>query len=114
MANENKDTGRDNTVSEASSPSNLKSPKNEQPRSVALAKNEIRTTRDYGQLMAALITDVIEEKISPVILFAAVAAGRQMVKVAELNLKYGNPTSQTPKPNNEKSLNLLTGQVEYE
>ena len=114
MANENTNKSRNNTVSETASPENPKSVENQQSRSVILAQNEIRTTRDYGKLMAALITDVIQEKISPTILFAAVSAGRQMVRVAELNLKYGNPKSQVPEPNNEKSLNLLSGQVEYE
>lgn len=58
--------------------------------------------------MAALITDVIEEKVSPTVLNAAVNAGRQLIKAAEFNLKYGRKTVAS---NKTPSLDLLTGQV---
>ena len=62
--------------------------------------------------MAALMTDVIEEKVSPTVLNAAVNAGRQMIKAAELNLKYctRKPVSNTTKTK-EPALDLLTGEV---
>ena len=59
--------------------------------------------------MAALITDVIEGKVQPNILNAAVNAGRQLIKAAELNLKYGRKMVGTAKK--EPTLDLLTGQV---
>lgn len=112
MESTNKNQVGNDNISENANSGDGKSNKESQPRSLALAQNEIRTTRDYGQLMAALITDVIQEKISPTVLFAAVAAGRQMVKVAELNLRYGNPKKQVQNENNKPCLNLLSGQVE--
>jgi hypothetical protein len=61
--------------------------------------------------MAALITDVIQEHISPTILNAAVNAGRQMIKAAELNLKYGRkPKLSVTKK--EVGLDLITGQTD--
>jgi len=62
--------------------------------------------------MAALITDVIEEKVSPTVLNAAVNAGRQLIKAAELNLKYSarKPVSSRAKTK-EPTLDLLTGQT---
>ena len=83
-----------------------------QPKSVILAKGEIRTTREYGQLMAALVSDVIQENISPTLVNAAVNAGRQMIKVAELNLKYGRKVVNNDKPEKDACLNLLTGRTE--
>ena len=60
--------------------------------------------------MAALITDVIQEKVQTKVLNAAVNAGRQLIKAAELNLKYGRrlPASKRTKT---PGLQLLTGQV---
>jgi len=59
--------------------------------------------------MAALITDVIEEKVSPTVLNAAVNAGRQLIKAAELNLKYVRGGVQSKKK--EPCLQLLSGEV---
>ena len=90
--------------------SNRTGPQDRKSRSLVLAKKEIRTTADYGCLMAALITDVIEEKVTPTILLAAVAAGRQLIKAAELNLKYGRKIIDSDRKK-EPCLQLLTGQV---
>jgi len=63
--------------------------------------------------MAALMTDVIQEKVPPRLVNAAVNAGRQMVKMAELNLKYGKAARKIHNaPSDLPCINLLTGQVE--
>ena len=94
--------------------SNRKSTQGGKSKSLELAKKEVRTTADYGRLMAALITDVIEEKVSPTVLNAAVNAGRQLIKAAEFNLKYGRRNAVNIKLKNRKkeiSLDLLTGDI---
>ena len=61
--------------------------------------------------MAALMTDVIEEKVSPTVLNAAVNAGRQMIKAAELNLKYSARKAVSSRTKSkEPALDLLTGE----
>jgi hypothetical protein len=54
--------------------------------------------------MSALITDVVNGDVTPTILNAAVNAGRQLVKITELNLKYNL--------NKPKNLNMITGKSE--
>lgn len=39
--------------------------------------------------MSAMMCDVLEERITPVVANAAVNAGGKMLKVIELNMKYG-------------------------
>lgn len=81
-------------------------------RSLALTKSEIRTVRDYGQLMLALVTDVIQGNVTPQVLNAAVNAGRQVVKAVELQVKYGGNSTPPKKIESKQSINLLTGQIE--
>jgi hypothetical protein len=40
-------------------------------------------------MMSAILRDVVEERITPQVARAAVAAGAQMLKVVELQLRYG-------------------------
>ena len=62
--------------------------------------------------MAALITDVIEERVSPTVLNAAVNAGRQLIKAAELTMKYNTrKTVDSRTRKKEPGLDLLTGQI---
>lgn len=42
--------------------------------------------------MSALISDLIEQKISPQVGNAAVNAGGKLLKVVEMQLKYGKPS----------------------
>jgi hypothetical protein len=75
-----------------------------QSKSVDIAQHEIQTTGDYAALMSALITDVVKGDITPTILNAAVNAGRQLVKITELNLKYNL--------NKPKDLNMISGKAQ--
>lgn len=73
-------------------------------RSAPIAKRGIRTTQDFAELMSALMSDIIEERIPPDIANATVKAGQQMLKVVEMQIKYGeiNPGAK------RRNLALLT------
>jgi len=78
-----------------------------QSKSYQLAKKPIRTTHDYAEIMATLMSDVIRENISIGVVNSAVNAGRQLIKVAELNLKYSNLRKHAT---NSMPLDLLKGE----
>lgn len=60
-----------------------------QAESTKLAAKGVRTTQDFANIMAALMSDVLSGDISTGRVNAAVNAGRQMLKSVELQLKYG-------------------------
>ena len=74
----------------------------EPPKSLGIAKKGIRTGRDFSNFMSALMTDVIEGKITPGIGNAACNAGGKLLKVVEMQMRYGQAGPGT----GEKVLNL--------
>ena len=46
--------------------------------------------------MSALMSDVIEGAVTPVVVNAAVNAGGKMLKAVEMQYKYGKPDSAAP------------------
>lgn len=86
---------------------NTKSGKAKESKSFKLAKKDIRTTRDYARLMAAMMCDVITLDITPKVVNAAVNSGRQLMKVAEMHLKYGKQAKKSSGPD----IDLLNGEV---
>jgi hypothetical protein len=72
-----------------------------QARSVAIAADGIRTGQDFASLMTALMSDIIEERISPNVANAAINAGGKLLKVVEMQYKYNRPrpvNTDTPAP----------------
>ena len=74
----------------------------QKPRSLEVAARGIETGRDFAAFMSCLMSDLIEGKVSPQIGNAACNAGGKLLKVVEMQMRYGttNPT------NGEKVLNL--------
>lgn len=66
------------------------------PRAVAIAEAGIRTGEDFSNLMSALMSDVIENRISPSVSNAAVNAGGKLLKVVEMSYKYGQAEPSRP------------------
>lgn len=58
------------------------------PRSLALAGN-IRTGRDFANLMAALMHDAISGALTPNAVNSACHAGKLMLRTVELALQHG-------------------------
>lgn len=65
----------------------------QQPRSLAYAEAGVRTGGDFAGMMSALMSDTIAGRISPQVTNATVNAGGKLLKVVELQLKYGAPGS---------------------
>ena len=83
--------GTSPTVSTSSSPeiaTVLPPPPN--PRSLAVSAKGVETGEDFARLMSALMSDVIEGRITPDISNAAVNAGGKLLKVIEMQYKYGS------------------------
>jgi hypothetical protein len=59
------------------------------PRSLKVASKGIRTTTDFANMMAALMSDLIEGRVSPNVGDATCNAGAKLIKVVELQMKYG-------------------------
>lgn len=73
-------------------------------RSVVISRQGVRTGEDFANLMSALMSDIIEERISPNVANAAVNAGGKLLKVVEMQYRYGKPEQPSV-----KALTLATG-----
>lgn len=60
----------------------------EPSRSGAIAKRGIRTGEDFANFMSALMSDVIDGSVSPVVSNAAVNAAGKLLKVVEMQYRY--------------------------
>lgn len=75
-------------------------------RSSAIAARGVATGADFAALMSALMSDVIEGKIPPHVASAAVNAGGKLLKVVEMEYKYG-PRGATAEPAPPQSIKLV-------
>lgn len=70
------------TTSEKSSP---------QPRSKPIAERGVTTGAHFAELMSALMSDLICGAVTPDVGNAACNAGGKLLKVVEMQHKYGKP-----------------------
>lgn len=63
--------------------------KKTEPRSLAVAKKGVRTSHDFANLMSSLMSDLIEGAVAPNVGNATCNAGGKLLKVVELQYKYG-------------------------
>jgi hypothetical protein len=75
-----------------------------EPRSFAVAQKGIKTSQDFSRLMSALMSDLIEGRVTPGVGNATCNAGGKLLKSVELQYKYG-----TDGPGQSKSLLLTEG-----
>lgn len=59
------------------------------PRSIPIAEKGIKTGPDFADLMSALMTDLICGAITPDIGNATCNAGGKLLKIVEMQYKYG-------------------------
>lgn len=69
---------------------------------MAIALKGVTDSRAYAELMSALITDLITESMSPQISNAVCNASGKLLKVVEMQYKYGS----SGKPVNFPLINL--------
>ncbi len=63
-------------------------------RSLPVAAAGVKTGAQFAQLMSSLMSDVIEGRISPDIANSACNAGGKLLKVIEMQHKYGSQTQE--------------------
>ncbi len=60
-----------------------------EPSCLAFSRRGIKTGGDFANFMSAMMTDLVEQRISPGIGNAACNAGGKLLKVVEMQYKYG-------------------------
>jgi len=73
-------------------------------RSLAVAVKGIATANDFASMMSALMSDLIDGRVTPQVGNAVSNAGGKLLKVVELQHKYG--TAGNGKP--DRNLKLVT------
>lgn len=58
-------------------------------RSLQYAQSGIRNSEDFANMMSAMMSDIIEGKLNPQTANAAINAGGKLLKVVEMEYKYG-------------------------
>lgn len=61
----------------------------EAPRCLTIAAKGVQTGSDFASLMSALMSDLIEGRITPMVGNATCNAGGKLLKAVELQYKYG-------------------------
>src|SRR3954465_5282147 len=74
----------------------------DQPRSLAITEQGIRTGNDFARCMSALMSDIIASRVTPQVGNAVCNAGGKLLKVVELQMRYGS----AKEPNGERVLHL--------
>lgn len=59
------------------------------PRSLTVAVEGIDTAKDFAKMMSALMSDLIEGRVTPSVGNATCNAGGKLLKVVEMQYKYG-------------------------
>ena len=69
-------------------------------RSLKYAQAGIKNSEDFANMMSAMISDIIEGKLNPQTANAAINAGGKLLKIVEMEYKYGGQaaTGQPAKP----------------
>lgn len=67
------------------------------PRSLTIAEAGVNTGKDFAQLMSALMSDLIAGRVTPSVGNAAVNAGGKLLKVVDMQYRYGSPEGNTNK-----------------
>ena len=65
-------------------------------RSGPIAAAGVQTGEDFANLMSALMSDLIDGSITPIVANATVNAGGKLLKVVEMQYRYGSPKDQRP------------------
>jgi hypothetical protein len=63
------------------------------PKSLEIASRGVKTGSDFAELMSGLMTDLIEGRITPAIGNATCNAGGKLLKVVEMQYRYGSTSN---------------------
>jgi hypothetical protein len=74
-------------------PGKKEEPKNlmakEAPRCLAIAQKGVKTGNDFAAFMSAMMSDLIESRVTPMVGNATCNAAGKLLKVIEMQHKYG-------------------------
>jgi len=68
-----------------------------EPRSLKVATKGIRTGQDFALLMSTLMSDIIDGRVTPSVGNATCNAGGKLLKVVEMQYKYGTQAGNSGK-----------------
>ena len=71
-------------------------------QSSTVSRAGIKTGKDFANLMVAVMSDVIEGRMTTDVSNAVCNAGGKLLKVAEMQYKYEATPKEIPKPASEK------------
>jgi len=69
----------------------------DQPKSLQVAERGIKTGRDFADFMSCLMSDIVAGRVTPQVGNGACNAGGKLLKVVEMQYKYGDTTPGRPK-----------------
>lgn len=75
-------------------------------KSLAYSERGLKTSSDFANLMSALMTDMITGSITPQVGNAVCNAGGKLLKIVEMQHKFGTAENQQPQ---EKVFTLANG-----
>ena|SRR2546430_12829856 len=81
--------------------------KRKEPRSLGISENGVKTGSDFARLMSALMGDILSGRVTPSVGNAACNAGGKLLKVVEMQHKFGNQSG----GGNNRVLTLVPDQV---
>ena len=79
---------KQNNVEERA-PTSLKI-RNAEPRSLGISERGIKTGAQFANLMSAMMSDIVSGRITPAVGNAACNAGGKLLKVVEMQHRYGS------------------------
>ncbi len=85
MAIKGKSTSKNGTKTGRKAPDSL---------SLPIANRGIKTGAEFAQLMSSLMTDILSGRVAPELGNAVCNAGGKLLKVVEMQYKYGTQSSQ--------------------
>lgn len=66
------------------------------PRSAKYAEAGVRTAEDFANVMSALMGDILTGRVTPQVGNATCTAGAKLLRIVEMQYKYGKGTSKAP------------------
>jgi hypothetical protein len=66
-----------------------------QPRSIRVADGGVETGREFAQLMSALMSDLIDGRVTPQVGNATCNAGGKLLKIVEMQHRFGGLRTQS-------------------
>jgi hypothetical protein len=98
-------------ATEGTTESNQRNVANLEPRSTEISNKGVTTASSFAAMMSAMMSDVLDGRVSPVTANAVTNAGGKLLKVVEMRYKYAANHGDVNRP---ADLLLISGSPEDE